>query len=220
MKKVRLVLTNRNAVHSNICLHIKEKKVSTKGKNKGQIHIKSAVIFNSQCVKLIKREPVALLASFLSHSFSNTVSLQCLLCVFFKTSSDFHEHLIWWQSYALEVYSGKKKSFEGILIMTCCKLTFRFQLSQRVKKQFLMLSRTKAMGANGSQNISVIHIFIYLTIYLYSNLSLLDLHVSYNKTITMFSVRKLILNRNLNFLLRHQLNGFDVIKSSLSDFPC
>lgn len=48
------------------------------------------------------------------------------------------------------------------------------------------------MGANGSQNISVIHIFIYLTIYLYSNLSLLDLHVSYNKTITMFSVRKLI----------------------------
>lgn len=29
-----------------------------------------------------------------------------------------------------------------------------------------MLSRTKAMGANGSQNISVIHIFIYLTIYL------------------------------------------------------
>lgn len=79
-----------------------------------------------------------------------------------------------------------------------------------------MLSRTKAMGANGSQNISVIHIFIYLTIYLYSNLSLLDLHVSYNKTITMFSVRKLILNRNLNF----QLNGFDVIKSSLSDFPC
>lgn len=83
-----------------------------------------------------------------------------------------------------------------------------------------MLSRTKAMGANGSQNISVIHIFIYLTIYLYSNLSLLDFHVSYNKTITMFSVRKLILNRNLNFLLRHQLNGFDVIKSSLSDFPC
>lgn len=82
MKKVRLVLTNRNAVHSNICLHIKEKKVSTKVKNKGQIHIKSAVIFNSQCVKLIKREPVALLASFLSHSFSNTVTSVPFMGVF------------------------------------------------------------------------------------------------------------------------------------------
>lgn len=138
----------------------KKKKVSTKGKNKGQIHIKSAVIFNSQCVKLIKREPVALLASFLSHSFSNTVSLQCLLCVFFKPPVIFMS--IWSDDslMLLKYILEKKKSFEGILIMTCCKLTFRFQLSQRVKKQFLMLSRTKAMGANGSQNISVIHIFI------------------------------------------------------------
>lgn len=61
---------------------LKKKKVSTKVKNKGQIHIKSAVIFNSQCVKLIKREPVALLASFLSHSFSNTVTSVPFMGVF------------------------------------------------------------------------------------------------------------------------------------------
>lgn len=142
----------------------KKKKVSTKVKNKGQIHIKSAVIFNSQCVKLIKREPVALLASFLSHSFSNTVSLQCLLCVFFKPPVIFMS--IWSDdSLMLLKYILKKKNLlKEFWLWLVANLLSGFSSAKGLKKQFLMLSRTKAMGANGSQNISVIHIFIYLSI--------------------------------------------------------
>lgn len=85
------------------------------------------------------------------------------------------------------------------------------------------------MGANGSQNISPCLIY-YLSIYLYRQtdrqiflLQFKPIRPSHELQQNYHNVQceeTYIKQNSRIFLLRDQLNGLDVIKSSLLDFPC